>query len=95
MRKNPLRNYGEMLKGFRLDTYKTQAEIAKSLGVSVMTVSNWESGRTLPSKEAREALKVIYSMPPEATVFNSLDMYSKEELKEMLYDLLEKTARWR
>jgi transcriptional regulator with XRE-family HTH domain len=90
MQENPLRNYGEMLKGFREDNCLTQQQVANELGVTKMTVSNWERGINIPRPEKREALKYLYNMPPEADVFNSLRMYSKEELIQIVMNLLER-----
>jgi transcriptional regulator with XRE-family HTH domain len=90
MQRNPLKAYGQMLKGFREDLYLTQATVAELVGVDKMTISNWENGRRLPRPNHRAVLMRIYNMPPEADLLSCLRMYSKEELMEIVVDLLER-----
>lgn len=91
--KNPLIDYGEMLRGFRADFHLSQNEAARLLGVSQAAISDWESGRRFPRPENRRAMRLLYNMPPEADFFNTLDHYTKEELKHMVVGLLDNRVR--
>ena len=42
---------GEKLKKKRLDMGLYQKDVAKILGVDVNTITNWEKGRCVPSRE--------------------------------------------
>lgn len=88
-----LKSYGEMLKGFREDNCMTQLQVAHELGVTKMTVSNWERGVKLPKPEHRKLLRFLYNMPPEADVVQYVRMYSKEELVQIVMNFLDRTAR--
>ncbi len=93
MQENPLTNYGEMLKGFREDLCMTQTEVAQALGVTVNAVASWENARRIPNPINRAELKRIYKMPPEADLLSCIRMYSKEELVQIVMNLLEKNSR--
>lgn len=48
--------FNERLKGLRAQASLTQGQLSKLLGVSVMTIRNWESGAKQPSMQAIIAL---------------------------------------
>ncbi len=52
------KSIGNNIKFYRNSAGFTQTEIGKMFGVSYVTVSTWESGRTLPSNEVIEGLCV-------------------------------------
>lgn len=50
------------LKILRVMARKTQAEAAEAVGVSQVTVSDWENGKYKPSANAREKLAEAYGV---------------------------------
>lgn len=46
----------------RIQSGKSQKEVAEQLGISNATVNNWESGRRLPTIEALEELADLYQV---------------------------------
>jgi transcriptional regulator with XRE-family HTH domain len=51
---------GRSLKRRRLRGKLTQVDVMEAVGVSRMTVNNWESGRALPSAAALAGLAQLY-----------------------------------
>lgn len=47
------------VKALRLRLALTQEELARQLGVSLSTVSRWETGRSAPSRLARQRLSEL------------------------------------
>ena len=52
------KNIGDNIKFYRKNAGLTQKELGKLFGVSYVTVSTWESGRTTPSIDIIEGLCV-------------------------------------
>lgn len=52
-----LEHFGCLVYEFREDTYLTQKALADELGVAQPSISNWESGKTLPRVEYLRALE--------------------------------------
>jgi len=50
---------GECIRKWRLERGLFQVDLAKRIGVSEMTIVNWEKGRTKPIKQNFERLKKI------------------------------------
>ena len=50
---------GERIKKWRLERGLFQVDLAKSLGVSEMTIVNWRKGRAKPIKQNFERLEKI------------------------------------
>lgn len=50
---------GSQLKQQRLNSHLFQADVAKILGVSVVSVSNWERGRSEPSRRTRRRIRQL------------------------------------
>jgi transcriptional regulator with XRE-family HTH domain len=60
----PDQTLGEGIKKWRLEHGLFQADLAKVIGVSKMTVVNWEKGRTKPIKQNLERLeKILGDLP--------------------------------
>ena len=55
----PDQTLGERIKKWRLERGLFQVDLAKKIGVSEMTIVNWEKGRTKPIKQYFERLKKI------------------------------------
>ena len=55
----PERTLADRIKKWRLEQGLFQVELAKMVGVSEMTIVNWEKGRTKPIKQYFERLKKI------------------------------------
>lgn len=53
---------GKGLKDLRLRRKLTQVDVMEAVGVSRMTINNWESGRALPSASALAGLAQLYSI---------------------------------
>ena len=50
------------LKSLRVNINMTQEEVAKVLGVSQKTLSNWENGVTYPDQPAIERICELYKV---------------------------------
>ena len=55
----PDQTLGERIKKWRLERGLFQVDLAKKVGVSEMTIVNWEKGRTKPIKQNLERLEKI------------------------------------
>ena len=55
----PDQTLGERIKKWRLERRLFQVDLAKRIGVSEMTIVNWEKGRTKPIKQNFERLEKI------------------------------------
>jgi len=55
----PDQTLGERIKKWRLERGLFQVDLAKMIGVSEMTIVNWEKGRTKPIKQNFERLEKI------------------------------------
>jgi transcriptional regulator with XRE-family HTH domain len=42
--------FGDVLRGFRTRAHISQTELAEKLGVTRLTISNWEAGNNLPKR---------------------------------------------
>lgn len=61
-------NIGNRLKEIREEHHCTQKELASKLGVSRQSVSNWETGKTLPDILSLMRLSDIYQVSIDETV---------------------------
>lgn len=59
MRGNYMR-YDLAIKQLREKMLVSQEELAKTLGVSVVTVSRWETGKFIPTIKIRRKLKELF-----------------------------------
>jgi transcriptional regulator with XRE-family HTH domain len=55
----PNRTLGDRIKKWRLEQGFLQRDLAKIIGVSEMTIVNWEKGRTKPTKKNLEGLQKL------------------------------------
>ncbi len=46
-------NYAEKIKEYREKKFLTQSELAKELGVTLLTVSRWETGKFEPNMKIK------------------------------------------
>ena len=53
-------NYAQAIKRYREKELLTQAQLAKKLGVGVVSVSRWENGLFEPTIETKRKLKVLF-----------------------------------
>lgn len=51
------------LKAARINAGLSQSEAAEKMGVNVMTVSNWETGKTIPDVGDFKRLCELYRWP--------------------------------
>lgn len=49
-------NYAEKIKEYRERNFLTQSELAKELGVTLLTVSRWETGKFEPNMKMKKKL---------------------------------------
>lgn len=49
-------NYAEKIKEYREKKFLTQSELAKELGVTLLTVSRWETGKFEPNMKMKKKL---------------------------------------
>jgi DNA-binding XRE family transcriptional regulator len=64
----PNRTLGEQMKKWRLEQGLFQVDLAKRIGVSEMTVVNWEKGGTKPIKQNLGRLEKILDDLPWQTL---------------------------
>jgi len=65
----------QKLKEFRIKAGWSWAQMAKAVGVSVMTVYRWETGKVRPSPLARRRLlHLMKSIPPAVKEKSSLEI---------------------
>jgi len=62
----PDRTLGEWIKKWRLEQGLFQVDLAKRIGVSEMTIVNWEKRRTKPVKKSLEKLEKILGNSPSS-----------------------------
>lgn len=56
-------NIDELLKQYREQTKLTQEAVAEIIGVSAKTISDWETGRTMPDIRNLLSLARLYHLP--------------------------------
>lgn len=87
------------LKALRLQHEMTQQELCEKLGVSVMTVRNWESGAKKPSMNAIVSLSEVFGVSADELLdthqvqFGKPHMTSEEEALLSDYRLLDEFGR--
>lgn len=52
--------YGERLQRARVRNAMSQVELGEKIGVSGATISNWETGKTAPTKTQKDKLKSLF-----------------------------------
>lgn len=87
---NPLLEYGLLLKAAREYAGFTQKQVGEHIGVSKITVSYWETGRYLPSKQNFDKLLKLYACtiddPHSLETFNNM---TKKELINILCKIMD------
>ena len=53
-------NYPEMLKQYRAKMFLSQNDLAKKIGVSVVTVNRWENGHFEPTIRCKRELNKLF-----------------------------------
>ena len=53
----------ELVRKWRLEQGLRQKDLAKRIGVDEMTIVNWETGKTQPTKSNLERLKLLIDFP--------------------------------
>jgi transcriptional regulator with XRE-family HTH domain len=56
---------GEKIKKHRLDHHWLQRDVAKKIGISSASVSNWERGITSPSRRMTKKIREFFDCPPK------------------------------
>ena len=64
---------GENIRKYRCELKLSQIELAKALGVSKQSVSNWENNNILPSLEMVTSLARLFSVSLDALVGQAED----------------------
>ncbi len=57
------------LKAARVNARLTQKEAAKRIGVTVLTLSKWESGKTEPKYSQAVKIGAVYGLPVDSIHF--------------------------
>jgi transcriptional regulator with XRE-family HTH domain len=83
----PLIKYGLMLKAAREYTGFTQKEVGEFVGVSITSVSAWETGRKLPSQKSLDTLIKLYAGYIED--HHNIETFMNMTKKELINRLLE------
>lgn len=60
---------GYTLKGARVNAGYTQREVSEILGISNVTIGNWEKGRTYPKVNQVERLATLYGVDLNDLIF--------------------------
>jgi transcriptional regulator with XRE-family HTH domain len=63
---NP-KTIGENIRRYRLELYWLQIDVAKKIGISSKSVSNWERGITSPSRGMTKKIQKFFNFPPKPT----------------------------
>lgn len=89
MQENPFYSIGQKLKLFREEAGLTQVEASEHLGVTNTTISNWETGRKLPSTQNLDRICHVYRIPTSYLnhVF-ALVIMSKNELIKTVLEIM-------
>lgn len=53
-------NYAEKIKEYRERKFLTQVEFAKLLGVGMVSISRWESGKHEPTMKIKKKLYALF-----------------------------------
>jgi len=61
---HPDRTLGERIKKWRVEQGLFQVDLAKRIGVSEMTIVNWEKGRTKPTEKNLGRIKRVFGFEP-------------------------------
>ena len=83
------KNIGDNIKFYRKNAGLTQAELGKLFGISYVTVSTWESGRTLPSNDIIEGLCVALHCRKEELLGFGYDGREKDIQRKQLLDFFD------
>lgn len=67
----------DILKAKRQAYHLTQEQLAKKLYVSTRTISNWETGRTLPDVQSLIQLALFYNLSLDDLLLKNQDMLHK------------------
>ncbi|MFH1778786.1 MAG: helix-turn-helix transcriptional regulator [Candidatus Omnitrophota bacterium] len=65
--KNP-KKFGERLRKKRMDLGLTMKDIARKVGVTEATVSNWERRNIKPYRKTREKIRELFDLEEEIPV---------------------------
>lgn len=52
-----------MIREIRKAKHITQMDLAKALGISRFTITNWEHGRTAPNSKMLKKLSILLEVP--------------------------------
>lgn len=87
---SPLLKYGAILRTARIQSGLTQREVAEYVGVSEVTIYNWESGRKTPNEEHASKLRRLFaSYIQDFSFVETFSNLSKKELVNILCDIME------
>lgn len=67
------------LAAARVNAGFTQSEVAARLGVSKVTIINWEKGRIVPGIPEMEMMSSLYSMPQDYIFLPCYSTKSREK----------------
>lgn len=62
---HPIEPLGTFIRRNRLMAQLTQRELATAIGMTDRTVSDWESGRSIPGRDAIERMTRFFRVPIE------------------------------
>ena len=79
---------GEAIKMLRIEQGLTQRQMAERCGISVSTVSDWETGKTWPPRGASERVCEALGIPTSYLILASIEEEDLPEEKRVLYRAL-------
>ena len=77
MKKNNI--VGSRIAEIRREKELSQEALAASLHVTRQTISNWESGKSLPDIEMLKSLAAVLSVPIEKLIYSEQDAATRRE----------------
>lgn len=72
-------NSGRKMKALRESAKLTQDEAARLLGVSTVTIQNWEAGARIRTKKLLDNVLTLYDPDPMDRIITIVSMYGSDK----------------
>lgn len=72
-------NSGRKMKALRESVKLTQDEAARLLGVSTVTIQNWEAGARIRTKKLLDNVLTLYDPDPMDRIITIVSMYGSDK----------------
>ena len=84
-------NSGAKMRSLRESANYTQDQAARVLGVSTVTIQNWEAGVRIRTKKALDAVLTLYDSGPMDRIITIVSMYGCDKDLDYLNRRLEES----